>query len=309
MQNSREDSVWRTLAVAFGDGLAFGVGVNLTQNAVRLATGKINPEMKPLAARIAAVEQRIERARANGALPSPHALETRLGELNTRFERSLAELEVKVKIQLDALQQQDRTVREEMAGQMVALRGQMVALHKEFAETVSRLVEEQIEAGVSARMEAIQQTLHEVIQEEAQNASAMVAAATEDFVHAQLAPMREEMAARDARIADLERRIDGRDRNLLELVLALGQTCVDTAERMNVPGNEPPAPAQPPAEAPVVQPPRGGRGAIPAEILIQPAPLEVPAFAIAKPPRMLWRVPFVSSFFAVTCGLLILHYL
>src|ERR1039458_4652385 len=30
MQNSRDSSVWRTLAVAFGDGLAFGVGVGPT---------------------------------------------------------------------------------------------------------------------------------------------------------------------------------------------------------------------------------------------------------------------------------------
>src|SRR5436190_1951109 len=40
MQNSRDSSVWRTLAVAFGDGLAFGVGVTLTRSAARFAANR-----------------------------------------------------------------------------------------------------------------------------------------------------------------------------------------------------------------------------------------------------------------------------
>src|SRR5580704_16942056 len=35
MQSSSDSSIWRSLAVAFGDGLAFGVGVKLSQNAAR----------------------------------------------------------------------------------------------------------------------------------------------------------------------------------------------------------------------------------------------------------------------------------
>src|SRR4051794_25004678 len=54
MQNSRDSSVWRTLAIAFGDGLAFGVGVTLTRGAARLAANRaadpatqISPELQP----------------------------------------------------------------------------------------------------------------------------------------------------------------------------------------------------------------------------------------------------------------------
>ena len=36
MQTSRDSSVWKSLAAAFGDGLAFGVGMKLSQNAARL---------------------------------------------------------------------------------------------------------------------------------------------------------------------------------------------------------------------------------------------------------------------------------
>src|SRR2546421_642184 len=111
MQNSRENSVWRTLAVAFGDGLAFGAGMNLTQ----------------------------------------------------KFD-----------------------------AQMAALREQMVTVPREFAETVSRLVEEQIEAGVRARLEPLEEKLRGTIREEAERASEVVA-------------------------AELERRLEARDRNVLQL--------------------------------------------------------------------------------------------
>ena len=40
MQYSRDSSVWRTLAAAFGDGLAFGVGVALTRNAAHLVAAR-----------------------------------------------------------------------------------------------------------------------------------------------------------------------------------------------------------------------------------------------------------------------------
>jgi len=43
MQNSRDLSLWRSLALAFGDGLAFGVGMKLSQNAVRSKHFKERP--------------------------------------------------------------------------------------------------------------------------------------------------------------------------------------------------------------------------------------------------------------------------
>jgi hypothetical protein len=207
MQNGREDSVWRALAVAFGDGLAFGVGINLTQNAVRLAAGRARPELQPLADRLAAIEQRIDRARANGTLPSPGELDARINELTTRFERQVAEVEVKAKIQIEALHARDRALAQELDAQMAAFREHMVALHREFAEMLSRLVEEQIEAGVTARLAPMEQQLREVVREETQRIGEQLA-------------------------AQLEERLLARDRNVLNLMLTLGQTCLETAERM-----------------------------------------------------------------------------
>ena len=73
MQSSRDSSLWRSLAVAFGDGLAFGVGMKLTQAAGRQVSAPADaappedptpafdersPNLEP--ASIAVVEQTIE---------------------------------------------------------------------------------------------------------------------------------------------------------------------------------------------------------------------------------------------------------
>ena len=207
MQNGREDSVWRALAVAFGDGLAFGVGMNLTQNAVRLAGGRVRPELQPLADRVAAIEQRIARARANGSLPSPGELDARINELTTRFERQVAEVEVKAKIQVEALHARDRVLAQELDAQLAAFREHMIALHRQFAETLSELVEEQIDAGVAARLAPMEQQLRDVVREETERIGDQLA-------------------------AQLEERLLARDRNVLNLMLTLGQSCLETAERM-----------------------------------------------------------------------------
>src|ERR1019366_2022975 len=70
MQNSRDSSVWRTLAVAFGDGLAFGVGVTLTRTAARLAAARsATPELRPINTRTGEIEQRAGQARTAGMPP------------------------------------------------------------------------------------------------------------------------------------------------------------------------------------------------------------------------------------------------
>jgi hypothetical protein len=213
MQNGREDSVWRALAVAFGDGLAFGVGMNLTKSAVRLAAERTRPELQPLADRVAAIEQRIDRAKANGSLPSPAELESRIVDLTAHFERGLAEVEVRFKIQIEALTARDRTLVHELEAQLTAFREQIITLHREFAETLSRLVEQQIEGGVSARLVPMEDQLRAAVREETQRAAGVLS-------------------------AELDRRLEARDRSVLNLMLTLGQSCLETAERMAPPKPE-----------------------------------------------------------------------
>ena len=315
MQNSRDSSVWRTLAVAFGDGLAFGVGVTLTRNAARLAAARsATPELRPINDRITEIEQRMERARAAGSLPlagAPlnhraadavlKAIDGRFTELGGQIDRRLAELEVKVKIELGALDAQDHSlaagvetrldvlrgeITEAVAAQrqnidagMRGLRAQMTAIHKEFAETLARLVDEQIATTIATRLQAVEEELRETVREESR------------------------LSGQDQQIAELRQRVESQDRNLLSLVMALGHSCLEAAERIS-PAESPVPPPPPPAAS-------GAGGSLtPEEIRVEPAAdPELPGFARARPRQPLWRIPIVSSFLAATGGLLLLHYL
>src|ERR1017187_5454337 len=318
MQSSRDSSVWRTLAVAFGDGLAFGAGITLTRSAARLAAPRsMTPDLRSLNARLTEIEQRsIEltgHTRAVGTLPaagSPlnhkaadavvQAIDGRFTEIGGPIDRRLAELEVKVKIELGALDAQDHalaagvetrleglrgeigeaiaTERRGIDADMRALRAQMAAVHKDFAGTLARLVDEQITKTVATRLQAMEEQLRETVREEAR------------------------LSGQDQQIAELRQRVESQEGNLLSLVMALGQSCLQAAER--IPPTAPPPPPPPPAS--------GGAGgaAVPTEIRVAPAAdPDLPGFARARERKPLWRIPMVSCFLFVTGSLLALHYL
>ena len=236
MLNSREDSVWRALAGAFHEGPA--------------QTGVTYPVAPGTSQRLAAIERRIERARATGTLRAPAALEGRINELAADVERKIAELQVKTKICTDALNDRDTEMAAELGTQIAGLRDRIATLHREFAETASRMVEDQIEAGIAAQMAQLEQHVREAAQKEARSACRGFA-------------------------EEIERRIESRDRKLLEMVLALGQRCLDAAA------------------------PSTTRSA------------SEDASQAAGQPRFypLRRSPFIASFFAVILGLLLLHHL
>lgn len=127
MPNSR-DSVLRSLAVAFGDGLAFGAGMKLSQRTARSpVSASTQPvDLAPLLARIAEVEKRVvesgrvsvARSVAAGAAPFDQkvleavvaALDARLNEQAGHTESRVAQLEARLAIELKSLHQQDHSV-------------------------------------------------------------------------------------------------------------------------------------------------------------------------------------------------------
>src|SRR5580692_3803495 len=147
MQNNRDSSILRSLAVAFGDGLAFGVGMKLTQGGGRsgeapapeiaremvreIARETAQPaDLTPLLERLDAIEGRIGKverigkaapaAIAPAAAPAPFdqkvleaivkALDARLLEQAGQVERRITELEARLAIELKTLHQQDHSV-------------------------------------------------------------------------------------------------------------------------------------------------------------------------------------------------------
>jgi hypothetical protein len=296
MQNSRDSSVWRTLAVAFGDGLAFGVGVTLTRNAARLAaTRSATSELRPANGWTSAgAEPPLNHKAADAVLA---AIDGRFSEIGGRIDRRLNELEGKIKAELDELDTQDHALahgvetridglrseiseavaaqRQSIDADMRGLREQMTVIHREFAGTLARLVDEQIHKTIDARLQAVQEDLRETIREEIR------------------------LSGKDQQIAELRERVDSQERTVVNLVMALGQSCLQAFERISPAAV--PDPPPPPSDAPEGTAPEAGE-----ESAANP---DVPGFARTQPRKPLWRIPIVSSFLAATGGLLLLHYL
>jgi hypothetical protein len=305
MQSSRDSSVWRTLAVAFGDGLAFGVGITLTRNAARLAAARsATPELRPINGWIGEVEQRRGEQTA-AASPLNHkaadavltVIDGRFAEIGGQIDRRLAELEGKITAEFVALDEQDHSLaegvearidglrgeiseavtaqRQSIDADMRGLRAQMMAVHKDFAETLARLVDEQITKTIAAGLQTVKEELRETIREETR------------------------LSGKDQQIAELRERVDRQERTVVNLVMALGQSCLQAIERIST--SPPPQPPASDAVEGTASAPQAG---------VEPATdAELPGFARSRPRKPLWRVPIVPSFLAATGGLLLLHYL
>lgn len=166
MQSRRDPSVLRSLALSFGEGLAFSVGTKLVQNAIRPANAPVEQlDFAPVAARLEQIEQRIQKVerprdpqqfdqKVIHAIVS--ALETRLQEHSGAIDRRLTE-------------------------QASSLREEVKEMHREFAATVAQVVGEQV-AARAAEMES----------------------ALQERVAAAVAPLQSELAELRGRMAETE---------------------------------------------------------------------------------------------------------
>jgi hypothetical protein len=168
MQNTRDSSVLRSLAVAFGDGLAFGVGMKLSRRAAS-ASGPVAAPRGDLAAmieRVAEIEKRVTesgrgatRAIAVGGGQFDQkvleavvaALDARLNEQAVHTESQITQLEARLAIELKSLPQQGDSsgvAAEKRIDELTAhLEGQIAALRRQAdedrpAESAERLLRE-----------------------------------------------------------------------------------------------------------------------------------------------------------------------
>jgi hypothetical protein len=293
MENDRDSSIWRSLAVAFGDGLAFGVGMKLTQNAAR-QPGAPHTGAPALADRFESLEQRMERLErtpiaAPGAAPGPgsvgfapkvieavvQAVDERLSDQAKQVERRLAGLEARI-----------AEVRSQFDAEMAAVHDRMEGGMRGFAESEEQLREE--------------------IRRVADSSSSFDASAAEAVIETKLVPLRVE-------ITEMRQKLAESDRAVLDLILAIGQMCRQAAERITDSAPPPPESAPPPSHT---EPPLDGTsdslGAAPEEPEVSmdpPFESSAPAFTQLRKATSLWRVPLVSSFLVTTGGLLLRHYL
>jgi chromosome segregation ATPase len=271
--------------VAFGDGVAFGVGMKLTQEPSKKAGPSTARDLAPLEGRVSEIEKRMERMehveQAAPTLPAAatmtfdqHALnalvtsfEARLEEHAGHAERLIAELELRLALEINSVRQQDQS----LGSGMTALRDELTGLHREFAEAVGAIVEEQVATQVEAGVEKLQQA---------------VAAAVEE----KMAALREQIEAKSSEITTLQERLQESDRNVLEVILGMGELCRQVGERLK----QHPVPKEltGDSDSPSDVPPSAG----------------VPGFA-QHSGRSVLQIPLLSSLAITGVGLYLLYFL
>jgi len=330
MQNNRDSSIWRNLAIAFGNGLAFGVAMKLTQSGGRSTEAPASDpappvDTAPLLERLEAMEERIVKAERTpapipGAVPPPNAapfdqkvleaivnaLDARLLEQAGQTERRITELEAKLVIELKSLQQQDHTV---VSGVQTHIEQLNAQFNEQLAAIRRRSDEERIAiqkvSGVQTHIEELNAQFNDqlaairrrsdeeriALQKEISSMHHEFAVEAAQAMEERVAELRREIAARDSQIADMQTRLDASDESLRNVVVAIAQACQTVA------GRSAPAPKPEPENVPMpsFEPP-------------------LPGFAQPKPGPRPMPFPLVSSLALVSAAglamsLAVLHYL
>jgi hypothetical protein len=247
MQSSRDSSLWRSLAVAVGDGLAFGAGVIISQAAGRQLTAHSSSTTRsdsdPLAGRVDQIEQNLKRIERVDLTPAGSsavdqkvldailgAIEARITEHTGQVERKLADLDARIAIELRSLDQQDNAIARNVSEDIQALHRQMVGLNREFGEAVAQIVADQVGSQVDARMAALEESL-----------APRIALVVEGALESRLAPMRREfeesIAARigEQVAAQIESRTAAFEESMHREVSAAVESAVPVAVDSRVP--------------------------------------------------------------------------
>lgn len=291
MQNNRDSSVLRSLAIAFGDGLAFGVGMKLTQRGATpnaptpSLEAPLPVDVAPLLDRLDQIEARLSKAEraptASSSAPAPfdqkvveaivHALDARLLEQSAHVERRLTELEAKLAMELKSLQLQDQSVVTAVQTHIEELNGQ---INDQLAAIRRRSDEERA-----------------VIQREIASLHRDFAGEISEAVNVRTAELRTEIESRDSQIAELQTQVENGDEKFRHVALAIAQACQTVVGRKNAQIKADPEPlVQPSSESPLPD-------------LGQP-------FAPTKPTSRYLPVPVISSLAVVSAvSFALMHYL
>jgi hypothetical protein len=149
MQSHRDASVLRSLALSFGEGLAFSVGMKLTRNAIRAGSPPVEaPDFGPIAARLEQIEQRVakaERPRESQALDQ-RVISAIVSALETRLQEHSGQVERRVEQESAALRDEVRVMHREFAAHVAQVVGEQVALR---AAEMEPVVEARVAAAVA----------------------------------------------------------------------------------------------------------------------------------------------------------------
>lgn len=307
--------------MALGDGLAFGVGMALSQKAAHREPAA-QRDITSAGKRLQDLERRMALLENAPVRLDPKVLETIVGvfeaDLRDRDEQWSRRLTTTVESAAAALrQEQTETVNDHRQGVIADLRGReeqwsrrltaavesaAASLRQEQAEAVSalrqdvaadlRTLESQDIAGQQELTESIPRLIDERV------AAHLDTGAIEAAMERKLEEYRTELADRNLEIVELRDRLAASQQHTLDLLMAIGQACREAAERMS----PPPTPAEA-SSASLASP-----TAPEAEENTPPAVEEISRVEIQSGPT--WSLPMVSSLLVALSGCFVcLHWI
>lgn len=222
MEKREESSLLKSLAIAFGDGLAFGVGMKIVQ-----------VSRKPGTAVAPAPVERIQAAASPAALASPDhqvlerisaALDARLSEQMSHVERRIADTEARIALEL-------RGVDNRASARIAEIEAAMGAQDR--GELEARL-----RAYVDERIQALEERLHGEISEAGTRTAGLLVEMIEKKVLERLGEIERAAVAQSGAIQALRESSGQAEHRFQELVAGFARLCQETVQ---------PQPQAPPA--------------------------------------------------------------
>jgi hypothetical protein len=277
MKQSRSDaSLLKNLAIAFGDGLAFGVGMKIAQVSGKSRSPERPALLQPLTER-PATPAGSQLGLAHGESLDAQvfqkivtSLEARLAEHLGTVDRRLAETEAQIALELKGVDARDTTSRETLRDEMAAgdransrrieemeqhLVDMRPALEAKLAERVSATLEARIQGYIDARIQALEGRLHADITEAGNRTAELLVETIETRLLQRIGVLEAAVVRQAQTIESLRTRSSGSEQKLHELLAGFSQACEQAIRELEEPADEVEARKQDPPDDPAGQAP------------------------------------------------------
>jgi hypothetical protein len=243
MKHQGDSSIFKSLAVAFGDGLAFGVGVMIAQVSSRKRAEAAPAELAaaPMAAPVAppappaAVEAPAESLDLQLLSKVLASIDAKLVQHMGKVEQRLAQSEIQMGADLKALdnkqaQQSSRSqaALEEIHGTLT----ERVKTAEREAQSVESRVAGFIESVVESRVQVIEERLHRDIVEAGDRTAKLLVQTIETKMLARIETLEAELRSQADVIRSLRAEADGSRQRLHETLEGIGRVCQEAVRKL-----------------------------------------------------------------------------
>jgi hypothetical protein len=260
MKHQGDSSFLKSLAVAFGDGLAFGVGVKIAQSSARKRAEIAPVELPPAPVVIsvapappAEAAESLDLQLLSKVIASIDAkLAQHLGKVEGRLAHSESQMTADLKA-LDNRQAQQNSNSQGALEEIHATLTERVALAERAAQSVeSRVagfIEAAVEAAIQTRVQTLEQRLHHDIAEAGDRTAKLLVQTIETKMLARIELLEGEVRGQAATIRVLREDADGSKQKLHGMLEGIGRVCQEAVNDLNKAPQTPAADALGPAQA------------------------------------------------------------